>query len=127
MKMISIRDFEKELIAAERFGNLAVRETCEAGLRQLGKDHEGLVELSYYFLHAAERANRRKDRDLTGTYLLMIMDAWDYARENLSQEDYHIFCSYGRGNINHTMYADMLIDLEYALEHTGKKRTSVKS
>lgn len=127
MKMISIRDFEKELAAAERFGNLAVREACEAGLEQLGKDYEGLAELSYYMLYAAERANRRRDYDLTGTYLQMIMDAWDYARGKFSQEDYHIFCSYGHGNINHTMYADILIDLEYALEHLGKKRPSVKS
>ena len=127
LKMINFREFEKELTAAERFGNLAVRETCKSGLEQCGNDYEGLAQLSYYLLHAAERANRKKDNDLTGTYLLMIMDSWEYARDNLSQEDYHIFCSYGRDNVNHTMYADMLIELEYALENVGKKRPSVKS
>ena len=127
MKIISLRDFEKELAGAEQFGNLAVRDTCNAGMEQWGKDHESLAELSYYLLHAAERANRRNNHDLTGTYLMLIMNVWEYARKNLSREDYHLFCNYGHDNVNQTMYADILIDLEYALEYIRKKRNTVKS
>lgn len=107
----TIEMFRKELITAERFGFMAVRDTTEAALEKWKTDYSLLAEIAYFLLTRANCADVKKDQEMTATYLFLINQTWVYAKEHLSQGDYHAFCSYGKDRTNQTLYSDILIEI----------------
>lgn len=89
MKSKGFRDFRKELSEAGRFGSTAVRVTMDAALEAWGSDPERLSELAAM---CEKEAFECRDDELTGTWLFLYDQVWNYARIHLKQEDYHRFC-----------------------------------
>ena len=87
-----MKEFSKELKEAERFGQTAVRVTCESAMQEGNQDYEWLMGLANTFLQAADRAHCRKDDEMVGTYLVLYHELCDFAREHLNREQYHRFC-----------------------------------
>jgi len=82
----------KDLEEAERFGNMAVREVCTAALEKQEPDYNQLLMWAQAILDAADCAHSKGSKDLTGTYLFLYHNLWEYAKNHLSLEEYHHFC-----------------------------------
>ena len=82
----------KDLEKAERCGNMAVREVCQAAIEKQEPDYEELLSWSKALLQAADSAHCRNNNELTGTYLFLYHNLWEYAKTHLSMAEYHLFC-----------------------------------
>ena len=101
----------KELADAERFGLMAVRTTVDTGLEKWKDDWAKLAQISDFLISQGNLADCRKDNELTGTYLLLIHQTWDFAEEHLSQVHFHDFCNYSLRNRHYAMYADLAVEI----------------
>ena len=82
------RDFAE----AERLGLEAVREVCTAAMNEESPDYDRLMALSKALLEGADSANCRNDKALTGTYLFLYHNLWEYTKNHLDIKEYHKFC-----------------------------------
>lgn len=83
--------FHQELEEAERFGTLAVKETCAIAIDKV-QYWEQLSAMGVSLLQAAESALQRNDKEMTCTYFFLYDELCEYAKENLKPEGYHLFC-----------------------------------
>ena len=114
---LNFERFWQELAEAERFGNVAVRVTVESALEKWKDDWAKLALISDCMICRATYINARNDPDLSGAYLLLIRQIWDWAEENLSERAFHDFCAYSPRNQAYMMYSDDVPDiLDFLLE-----------
>ena len=114
---LTFERFWQELVEAERFGNIAVRVTVESALEKWKDEWAKLALISDCLICRGTFVNTWNDRDLTGTYLLLIKQIWDWAEENLSERAFHDFCVYSPRNQAYLMYSDDAPDiLDFLLE-----------
>ena len=114
---LTFNSFWQELVEAERFGNIAVRATVESALEKWKDDWAKLAMISDCLICRGTFLNARNDPDLTGTYLLLIKQIWDWAEENLSDRAFHDFCVYSPRNQLYMQYSDDALDiLDFLLE-----------
>lgn len=102
--------FKKELIEAERFGNIAVRTTVENALSIWRMDYENLARMSDFMICQAHVADVHQGKELTGTYAILIHLVWDCAKECLSPDDYHRFRLFSQTSKDYDYVADLLIE-----------------
>ena len=103
---LTFERFWQELVEAERFGNIAVRVTVESAFEKWNDDWAKLALLSDSLICRATFLIARNDRELTGVYLLLIKQIWDWAEENLSGRAFHDFCIYSPRNHAYMLYSD---------------------
>ena len=102
---------------AECFGNIAVRATVESALVKWKDDWAKLALITDCLICRVTFMNIRNAPDLTGTYLLLIRQIWDWAEENLSDRAFHDFCVYSPRNQVYMQYSDDALDiLDFLLE-----------
>ena len=89
--MSSPKDFIFRLKQAERFGMMAVRETCGEEIKNCGSDGEKLAELSNQILQFSIDAWELDNQELSGTYDLIRHEIAACA-SSLSPREYHRFC-----------------------------------
>lgn len=82
----------KDLEKAERLGNEAVREVCTAAMNKENPNYDELIAWARALLEAADSAHCKSNTDVTGTYLFLYHNLWEYAKNHLSLEEYHLFC-----------------------------------
>ena len=102
--------FKRELIEAARFGNIAVRTTVATALDIWRMDYENLARISDFMIFQAHVANVHQDKELTGTYAVLICLVWDCAKECLSPDDYHRFRLFSQTSKDYDYVADLLIE-----------------
>ena len=81
MNAKSLADFRKELIAAERYGCLAVREICDEAIDVWGSDSDAMADLAGMILQLADtgfisqhpdgQLQAKNDECRIGTYLMI--------------------------------------------------------
>ena len=88
----SPKEFRRDLKKAERIGLEAVREVCTAAMKEENLDYDRLMALSKALLEGADSTNCKNNKALTGTYLFLYHNLWEYAKNHLELKDYHRFC-----------------------------------
>ena len=85
-------EFRKDLAEAERIGLKAIEEVVNAAMKEENLDYDRLMALSKALLEGADSANCKNNKALTGTYLFLYHNLWEYAKNHLEPKDYHRFC-----------------------------------